>query len=85
MGQTGGDTLIAPRFGYKVVLHGGKGSDTLTGGIGPDILLGGAGVDVLRGFGGRDTYNTIDLTLDFIFNQAGDAVGADTFDYKAIP
>ena len=24
LGQTGGDTLIAPRFGFKIVLHGGR-------------------------------------------------------------
>jgi hypothetical protein len=85
LGQTGGDTLIGPRFGFKVVLHGGKGSDNVTGGLGPDILLGGAGVDVLRGFGGRDTYNTIDNTLDYIFNQPGDAVAADPFDIRSSP
>ena len=85
LGQTGGDTLIGPRFGFKVVLNGGNGSDKLTGGLGPDILIGGTGVDVLDGFGGRDIYNTIDNTLDYIFNRPGDAVGADPFDYRASP
>ena len=84
-GLNGNDTLRGPLYGFRVVLDGGNGRDKLTGGIGPDILIGGAGVDVLQGFGGRDTYNTLDTSIDYIFNQPGDAIAANPFDYRAFP
>ncbi|AZV78663.1 hypothetical protein EBB79_12780 [Parasedimentitalea marina] len=73
---------VIETFGYRDILHGRDGNDTLDAGEGNDDLSGGTGANLLIGGAGADnfifeTQNATDTIADF-------EVGIDSLDFSAL-
>jgi Ca2+-binding RTX toxin-like protein len=68
-GYDGNDKFVNDT-GFRSVVYGGKGNDSLTGGSNKDHLVGGDGTDILIGRGGNDTLKG-EGGSDFLFGGSG--------------